>query len=195
MSCDFISFGGFVPWKRCAESGRTVRPDHADHALVPDVVYSHPPALHIGDSPAAGSVRVPVNVPVGVIVPRSSIPDPLPLPALKMRSADPSLSATAPLRGNTTAVGGFCQLLVEVLIVPSASTSKCAVRSDPSASNPPVQASVDVFRTVNDQSPVAWVCVTAPPPVTPMPKRSGSVLVSQAAVRTSRVRARAIGRT
>jgi len=91
---------------------------------VPEVVYSQPPTLNIGENPGAGSVRVPVKVPVEVIVPRSSIPAALPLEELIKRSAKPSLSRTVPLSGRTTVVGGFCQLLVVAFNVPSANTSR-----------------------------------------------------------------------
>src|SRR5450759_548352 len=195
MSFDFIFPAGFVPRTRCADSAGSARPHPADQALVPGALYSHPVAvLNIGDSPAAGSVRVPLKLLVGVIVPRSSIPDALPDPELKMRSVDPLFRLIVPLSGKTTVVGGFCQKLVELLSVPSARTSRCAVISEPSAS-PPLQGSVLVFVTVKDQLPAASAWVMTPPPEPPMPKRPGSVLVSQAAVRTSRVRARAIGRT
>jgi hypothetical protein len=95
--------------------------------LVPVVVYSQPPTLKTGEDPGAGSVIVPVNVLVAVIVPRSSIADALPLDALRIRSANPSLNRTRPLSGRTIPVGGFCQLLVVVFTVPSARTLSWAV--------------------------------------------------------------------
>src|SRR5207237_8681853 len=137
-------------------------------AFVPDVVYSHPPTLNIGDDPGAGSVRVPVKVLVAVIVPRNSIPAALPLEALRIRLVNPSLRRTEPLIGRTTVVGGFFQLLVEALTVPSESTSRWAVITCPSASEPPEHGSVVVFRSVKDQSPAACACVTAPPLGPPM---------------------------
>ncbi|HYU51814.1 MAG TPA: hypothetical protein VEK37_02680 [Gemmatimonadaceae bacterium] len=165
-----------------------------DQAFVPVVVYSQPPTLNIGEDPAAGSVSVPVKVLVAVIVPRSSIADALPLDAVRMRSVNPSLRRTNPLIGRTSVVGGFCQLLVLALTVPSARTFRFAVISCPSASDPPEHGSVAVFRTVNDQLPAAWACVIAPPPVPPMPM-SGSVLFSQATDRSNNVRQMTIGRT
>jgi hypothetical protein len=96
-------------------------------AFVPVVVYSQPPTLNTGEDPGAGSVSVPVNVLVAVIVPRSSIADVLPLEALSIRSAKPSLKRTRPLSGRTIPVGGFCQLLVVALTVPSAATLSWAV--------------------------------------------------------------------
>jgi hypothetical protein len=92
-------------------------------------VYAQPPALNIGENPGAGSVRVPVNVLLGVIVPRSSIADPPPLDALSIRSADPSLKLTVPLKGKITVAGGFCQLLVVVFRVPPDNTSRWAVKT------------------------------------------------------------------
>ena len=74
---------------------------------MPAVEYSQPPALNIGEKPGAGSVRVPANVPVEVSVPRSSMAEALPVDALKMRSAKPSVRRTEPLSGRTTVVSGY----------------------------------------------------------------------------------------
>jgi hypothetical protein len=193
MSFEFISCGGLVPRERCQQSAQPARGEFADQAFEPTVEYSHPPVLNIGNNPDAGSVSLPINVPVRVIVTFSCIPDVLPVPDLKMRLVIPSLSRTEPLRGKTTEP--FCQLLAALLTVPSARTSRCAVSRLPFASDTTVQGRVVVFVGVNDQSPVACACVMAPPPPPSWPKRSGSALFSQAAVRTKRVRARIVGRT
>jgi hypothetical protein len=87
--------------------------------LVPDVEYSHA-TLNIGDSPGAGSVRVPVKVLVAVIVPRSSIPLFVPELPLKIRSVDPVVRVTVPVTGLTEVLLGFCH--VELVSVPSART-------------------------------------------------------------------------
>src|SRR5437762_3897454 len=103
MSLEFI-LGAVTekdaPIRRLAPAGA--------QAFVPLVVYSQPPTLNIGDNPGAGSVSVPVKDPVVVRVPRSSIPEPLPAPALKIRSAKPSVKRTLPVSGRTTVAGGFC---------------------------------------------------------------------------------------
>jgi hypothetical protein len=88
--------------------------------LVPDVEYSHPPPLNIGDSPGAGSFSVPVKVFVAVIVPRSSIPA-VALP-LKIRSVDPVVRVTLPVTELAEVLGGTCH--VELDNVPSARTFK-----------------------------------------------------------------------
>ena len=164
-----------------------------DQAFVAVAVYSQPPTLNMGADAGAGSVSVPVKVLDGVIVPRSSMAEVLPLDALRIRSVSPSLSRTSPLIGRITP-GGFCQLLVLGATVPSARTSRCAVITVPSASAPPEHGNVAVLRTVNDQLPAACACVTAPPPVPPNPM-SGSVLFSQATDKSNRLRQIAIGRT
>src|SRR5471032_876902 len=148
MSFGFISCGGFVPLERCQQSARAARGDFADQAFEPTAEYSHPKLLNMNNSPDAGSVRVPMNVPVGVIVTCSCIPD-VPVPELKMRLVIPSPSRTEPLRGKTTEP--FCQLLAAPSTVPSARTTRCAVSRLPSASDTTVQGSVVVFVTVNDQ--------------------------------------------
>ena len=84
-------------------------------------------------------------------------------------------------------------MLVDVLTVPSVRTSMRAVRTWPSAREPPEQASVAVLRTVKDQLPLACACVMAPPPPPPMPIKSVG-LFSQAAVETRMARKKAIGR-
>ncbi len=158
---------------------------------MPDVEYSHPPTLNIGESPGAGSVSVPVKVLVAVVVPRSSIPVVVPVPPLKIRSVDPSLRRTVPVAGRAEVLGGFCH--VELVSAPSARTLRCAVSTCPSASDPPEHGRVVVFRTVNDQLPVACVCVMAPPPAPPRPINV-VVLFSQATVASS-VRQNRVGRT
>jgi hypothetical protein len=65
------------------------------------------------------------------------------------------LSETEPLSGKTKAVGGFRQMLVEELSLPSDPTSMWAVSIVPSASEPPVHGNVVVLFIVNDHSPVA----------------------------------------
>jgi hypothetical protein len=87
------------------------------------------------------------------MVPVSSIPEFA--PPLIVRSVDPLDSVTLPLTGKAVADDGVCQKLVEVLTVPSARMSRCAVSRVPSASEPPVHGSVVVFDTWNVQLPVA----------------------------------------
>lgn len=160
--------------------------------LVPVAVYSQPLVPKIGEKPGAGSVSVPENVALEVIVPRSSIADPLPVLELKNRSVKPSLKRTEPLNGRTSVVGGFCQVLVPALTLPSAPTSRCVVSTCPLA-RPPLQARVEVLCSVTDQFPDACDCDTVPdPPGTP---KMESVVVSQAAVRASKLRQSTIRRT
>ena len=144
------------------------------------------------NEPAAGSDSVPTKDPAALIVPWSSIAAEDPVDANMKRSVDPLARATVPLNGRTRVVGGFCQELVEVTREPSESTSMCAVRTWPLASDPPVHASALVRCTVKDQFPAAWAAVRPPPPGVPM---SVSMLVSQAARDTSNVRQRAVDLT
>ncbi len=158
--------------------------------LAPVAVYVQ--AANTGNEPGLGSVTVPLKDPVDVIVPRSSIADEDPADAAMERTVKPVLRVTEPLSGRTSVVGGFCQVLVPVPRVPSASTSKNAVNTWPSASDPLEQVRVLVGRTVNDQFPVASARLT--PPVPPMPIRV-LALFSQAATDTSKVRQNNVGRT
>ena len=91
--------------------------------LTPDVVYSQPVVPNIGVKPGPGSVRVPLKVPLDDIVPRNSIADVLPALLLKKMSVKPSVRRTDPVSGRINVVGGFCQLLVPALRVPSEATS------------------------------------------------------------------------
>jgi len=81
------------------------------------------------------------------------------------------------------------QVLVELLTVPSASTSKCAVSVWPSASDPLAQLVVGC--NVNVQLPETWPAVA---PVPPKPK-NGSVVLSQAATDASNARPRTMDLT
>jgi hypothetical protein len=95
-------------------------------------------------------------LPAELIVPRSSIAElEFPDPAKKNTSVTPSVRRTAPVAGRTTELDGLTHVLVLALKVPSLSTSKCAVRTWPSARDPPPQASVVVRRSDIDQLPVA----------------------------------------
>jgi hypothetical protein len=134
-----------------------------------------------------------VNDPVGDIVPINSIEDPVPFPPLRKRSAAPVLSDTEPLSGKLD-VAGVRQKLDAPLTVPSVRTFTVAVNTVPSGIDPPVHGNVVLWLTVNDQLPETSAAVTGLPAPPPVPKK-GSVLVSQAAVRTSKVRARAVGLT
>lgn len=158
--------------------------------LLPVVLYEQ--AANIGKKPGAGSVRVPLKDPADVIVPRSSIANPPDAARIRAGVVTPVLRFTEPLSGRTTVDRGFCQKLVALLSVPSASTSKCAVSTWPSASDPLEQVRALVGCTVNDQLPAASAWVTPPDP--PMPI-NGSVLFSQAATERSTVRQRTVDLT
>lgn len=147
-------------------------------------------AAKTGRKPALGSPRVPLKDPADVIVPARSIADPE--DAARIRAVMPLLRFTEPLSGKRVVDEGPCQKLVPLLRVPPASTSKCAVNTWPSASDPLEQASALVGCTVNDQLPVT--CATVIPPDPPKPI-NGSVLVSQAATETSNVRQRTVDLT
>src|SRR5216117_2873398 len=194
MSFGFIFGCGEFPRKDAQNQAEVLEMCLLAQAFVPDAVYSQLPTLNMGDDPGAGSVRVPVKALVAVIVPRSSIAAALPLDALRIRSVNPSLRRTKPLIGRAVVVGGFCQLLVEAVTVPSERTLRWAVITWPSASEPPEHGSVVVFLKVKDQSPVACACVTAPPPVPTMPI-SLSALFSHATARTDSVRQITMDRT
>jgi len=90
-------------------------------------VYSQPLVPKIGEKPGAGSVRLPEKVALEVMLPRSSIAAALPELELRKRSVNPSLNRIEPLIGLLRVVGGFCQVLVPVVMDPSAPTSRCAV--------------------------------------------------------------------
>jgi hypothetical protein len=81
------------------------------------------------------------------------------------------------------------QVLVELLTVPSASTSKCAVIVWPFGSDPLAQLVVGC--SVNVQLPETWPAVA---PVPPKPI-NGSVVLSQAATDASNARQRTIDLT
>src|SRR3954463_8031346 len=161
--------------------------------LVPLAAYSQPPEPNTGVNPAAGSVMVPENVELDPIVPRSSIAEPLPELELRIKSLTPSVKRTAPLNGRIRVLGGFSQLLVVALRVPSVPISMCVVITCPSTSAPPVHGNVPVLVRVNDQSPATCAWVTTPPPP-PTPKML-SVEVSQADMSTTIIRQKAIGFT
>jgi hypothetical protein len=159
-----------------------------DQLFVPVVVYVH--AANTGSKPGSGSRSVPLKAPPAVIVPVSSIavpPDPL-----RLRVGRPVGRSTKPLTAPVTNGEATCQTLVLLFTVPSVSTTKVAVNIWPSASDPLEQARALVGWTTNDQLPDAWAEVIEPPPPIPM---KGSVLVSQPAAVTSRVKQRMIGRT
>ena len=117
-----------------------------------------------GTNPPPGRIACQLKDPAALIVPCSSIAAEDPVDANMKRSVDPLARATVPLNGRTRVVGGFCQELVEVTREPSESTSMCAVRTWPLASDPPVHASALVRCTVKDQFPAAWAAVRPPSP-------------------------------
>ena len=81
-------------------------------------------AENTGRNPAAGSVSVPVNVPVDVMVPRSSIS--APEEDERNRSVIPVPRVMVPVIVREAVDVGLCQKLA-VLRVPSAFTSRWVV--------------------------------------------------------------------
>ena len=136
-----------------------------------------------GKEPDLGSPTVPLKDPVDVKVPANSIADPV--VAVRARVVvTPLLRSMEPL--TEPAAPAVCQVLVLLVTVPAATTSRCAVSTWPSGSDPVGQP--DAGCRVNDQLPVTWPAVI---PVAPKPK-NGSVLVSQAATDASNARPRTI---
>jgi len=140
-----------------------------------------------GKEPALGSPTVPLKDPVEPKVPASSIAEPV--FAVKTRGGvvTPLFRLTEPLMEPEAVPAD--QVLVELVTVPSVSTSKCAVSAWPSGSDPVAQPVAGC--NVNVQLPETWPAVA---PVPPKPI-NGSVVLSQAATPASNARQRTIDLT